>query len=72
MLLLEAFYQERIVPYDRRLVLSFLAHGRSRIQSQGAEFQETAPPEIKQQKLTEYQEEMHAFTAFLKERFLSS
>ena len=69
---LEMFYRGRQVPYNRRLTLSFLSDGQGRIESQGAEFQETAPPEIKQQKLAEYQEEMRAFTSFLKEKYFSN
>lgn len=70
--LLETFYQNRQdTPFDGRLTLSFLSHGSSRIESQGAAFQETASSEIKQQKLAEYQEEMRVFTSFLKNKYFS-
>jgi hypothetical protein len=69
---LAAFYKNRHVPYDVQLVIqSRDTTGRSRLESQGADFQEIAPPEIKQRKLLEYQEEMRAFTAFLKEKYFS-
>jgi hypothetical protein len=64
---LAAFYESRQVPYDRRIVM---VHGR--MQSQGAELQQIASPEIKQQKLQEYQAEMRDFTAFLKAKYFAS
>lgn len=68
--LLGAFYKNRQdTSFDKRLILSFLSNGRARIESQGAAFQETAPSEIKQQKLAEYQEEMRAFTKFLRVKY---
>lgn len=70
--LLDTFYKDRDVPYDRRLIISIASAEYNRIESQGAEFQETASPETKQQKLVEYQHEMQAFTAFLKDTYFSS
>lgn len=65
---LSEFYQTRAdVPFDRRLTLQSVGT-RSRLESQGAMFQETATPEERQQKLGEYQEEMKAFTGFLKNK----
>jgi hypothetical protein len=70
---LAEFYNNRDVPLDRRLILNTSAlSGSTRIESQGGVFQETASAEIKQQKLAEYQEEMRAFTEFLKEKHFSS
>ena len=69
--LLGAFYDNRKAPYDRRLIVQSMGLGRSRIESQGADLQEIAPPAVKQQRLGEYQEEMRAFTTFLKQRYFS-
>ncbi len=67
MTLLDAFYRERWVPYDCRLIISNRDWlGRSRIECQGTDFQELAEPPLRQQKLAEYQGEMQAFAAFLK------
>ena len=66
---LDAFYQHRSTPYDIRLVIQDLSDGTSRLENQGSDLQEIATPEIKQQKLLEYQAEMQAFTTFLKEQF---
>ena len=72
LLYLERFYQDRLVPYDRRLIVYPLDEaGAGRLESQGADFQETAPLEKRQQKLLEYQEEMREFTAFLKQIFFA-
>lgn len=68
MALLDAFYRERLVPYDRRLIISNRDWlGRSRLECQGTELQEIAESALRQQKLAEYQGEMQAFTAFLRE-----
>ena len=66
---LDIFYTSRYVPYDIRLVIQDLGDGTSRLENQGANLQEIATAEIKQQKLREYQAEMQAFTTFLKEQF---
>lgn len=71
--LLEEFYTERKVPYDIRLNIRDLARGWSRIQSQGAAFQEIEQDEeVKKQKLQQFQEEMRAFTEFLKDKYFAS
>ncbi len=67
---LTAFYKQRQVPYDVRLVLQAKSAGRTRLESQGATLQEVASPEHRQAKLYEYQAEMHEFTAFLKQVYL--
>lgn len=67
MRVLAEFYQARQVPYERLLTI----HG-NRIESQGAIFQEIISPEERDQKLLDYQQEMQAFTAFLKNKYLSS
>jgi hypothetical protein len=63
---LDEFYRERRVPYDRMLITRSIGLGVTRLQSQGAEFQEIASPDERQRKLLEYQQEMQAFGAFLK------
>lgn len=69
---LAQFYRGREVPYDRHLIIQEVDWmGKNLVQCQGTDLYETAPRELRQQKLTEYQQEMHAFTNFLKERFFS-
>jgi PAS domain-containing protein len=68
---LAQFYAERHVPFDRRLVLE--GKGRTRLHNQGAaDLYLLAPEDIQRQKLTEYREEMAAFTAFLKQIYFSN
>lgn len=70
---LAEFYEDRCVPYDRRLIIRPLGtDGKSRLESQGADCQEVASPEEKVQKLAEYQREMQDFTTFLKQKFFYS
>lgn len=65
---LDAFYCDRLVPYDCRLIITSREWlGRSRLECQGTDFQEVAELALRQQKLAEYLGEMQAFTAFLKE-----
>lgn len=66
---LNAFYEGRFVPYDVRLVIQPLGIGQSRLESQGADFQEVAPGDVRTLKLAEYQEEMRLLTAFLKQQY---
>jgi hypothetical protein len=64
------FYQERMVPHDRRLILhNFLA--AFRLQSHGVFLQEIADVAQREAKLLEYQEEMRAFTTFLKAHYFT-
>lgn len=70
--LLEEFYAERKVPYEVRLGIDSMARGWSRIQSQGAEFQEIENDEnVRKQRLEQFQEEMRAFTDFLKNKYFN-
>lgn len=62
---LDAFYAQRTVPYDRLLILQNYADS-VRLQSQGALFQIADILGDRAEKLKEYQEEMQAFTDFLK------
>jgi hypothetical protein len=65
---LTAFYAVRRVPYDWQLAIHPRdMSGRARLESHGADFQSVAPLEMRVQKLAEYQEEMQAFTEFLKQ-----
>jgi len=63
---LTQFYAERHVPYDCMLIVYSDIAGISTLESQGAPLQVLQPPEVKAQKLLEYQQEMQAFAAFLK------
>ena len=67
--LLSAFYQDRQVGFDQRIVL---VTERCRIQSQGGISQESISldDDERRQKLLEYQSEMEAFSAFLRNRII--
>jgi hypothetical protein len=67
--LLDEFYRNRTAPAQRRLILKFYP-GSARLLSRGAEVQDLYPPDIQQDKLREFQEEMAAFTEFLKQKFM--
>lgn len=60
--LLTKFYTDHHVPYDRIITFSV----RGRIRSQGGDFLALLSADERIQKLREYQEEMTAFTNFLK------
>jgi hypothetical protein len=65
------FYDQRSVPFDRRLTLRLLG-SHTRLESQGAaDFYLNEPREVQQQKLAEYRDEMRAFTEFLKTIYAS-
>ena len=64
---LTAFYEHRHVPHDCRLIVyGRTIAGTSILESQGAMCLIGQSPEIQRGKLAEYQDEMRAFTAFLK------
>jgi hypothetical protein len=71
---LTRFYENRTVPFDRRLILNVspagLAHTRLLNQGSG-DFYLLALPDIQRQKLLEYREEITAFTEFLKAIFFA-
>lgn len=70
--LLEEFYTDRKVPYEVRLGITSYARGWSRVENQGADFQEIEEDEsVKKARLEQFQEEMHAFTEFLKTKFFT-
>jgi hypothetical protein len=68
--LLSEFYMGRQVPYDVQITLYPMGNG-ARILNMGAEIQDIETEEIKYQKLKTYQEEMLAFTGFLKKKYFS-
>jgi hypothetical protein len=68
---LDAFYKHRAIAYESHLVMIPYAMGMSRLESQGANYQDTIPEAIRAQKLRAYQEEMQAFADFLKRAFLA-
>lgn len=66
---LESFYQTHPLDYDRHLTLIHIKRGGCRMRPQGADIQEIRSLDERTLKLKEYQQEMNAFAAFLKERF---
>lgn len=71
--LLEEFYAERKVPYVVRLGIDSQARGWSRIQSQGADFQEIETDEkVRAKRLHQFQQEMKSFTNFLKDKYFEA
>lgn len=64
------FYAHRCSPFDAHLTFSeFEPFGMMGLHSVGGFFQEMRPEEERQLKLLEYQQEMRAFTEFLKAQF---
>jgi hypothetical protein len=68
--LIAEFYQQRRVPYDVMIIVDPTINGR--IQCMGTEVAEILPTKEKKVKLKQYQEEMAAFTQFLKDRYFNS
>lgn len=67
---LDAFYQKHSSSFDRHLTFSEIGlFGMMRLHSVGGLLQTTRPESLRQLKLLEYQQEMHAFTEFLKAQF---
>jgi hypothetical protein len=67
--LLHAFYQTHPMVYDRHFITIHLVQGEFRLQPYGGEAQKYRSKLERAEKLQEYQQEMHAFALFLKERF---
>lgn len=67
--LLERFHAGRTVPFHARLQLSPTAHewGTCELSAAGAQATRVAPREVQVARLTEYQAEMAAFAAFLRQ-----
>lgn len=70
--LLDEFYKGREAPFSKRLIISSLALGWSRLENQGADIQEIELKGKRESNLKEYQEEMRAFTEFLKNKFFEN
>jgi hypothetical protein len=68
---LARFYQEHNTPYERRLVLSG-GDGITSLGSQGDVLMEILPLEERRELLLAYQDEMRAFTDFLKQLYFAS
>jgi hypothetical protein len=66
---LHSFYRDRSVAYDCRLIIYSDIPSTSTLESRGASFQIALPSTQREQKLLEYQQEMRAFTIFLKKAF---
>ncbi|MEK7636376.1 MAG: hypothetical protein AAB362_01710 [Patescibacteria group bacterium] len=69
--LLDEFYRGREVPYEQRLTIESWKDNTSHITNEGARLQELFDETVRRQKLLEYQKEMRAFGAFLKQKYLS-
>lgn len=70
--LLEEFYLDRTVPYEVRLGITGLARGWSRLESNGADFQEVEKGEkAKKERLASFQEEIEEFKEFLKSKYFA-
>ena len=69
--LFSIFYNNRTVEFGTRLIMDMWPWG-CRIQCQGAELQDVASPEEREENLRKYQAEMNAFVSFLKESFFRS
>ncbi|MFY9561283.1 MAG: hypothetical protein WAQ52_13705 [Terriglobales bacterium] len=67
MQLLEEFYYERQSPIDRRLILNFFPDS-VRLESQGAALQQWRTPTGRREALERFQNEMNAFTEFMKQK----
>ena len=68
--LLDEFYRQRNVPFERRLILDFYPDS-VRLESQGTEMQQYCSPETQEEKLKDFREELAEFTEFMKQRFFS-
>jgi len=66
---LEAFYQQRLVLYDRMLQIEHLLTDEYMLRPHGAILQKSRDSAERSAKLKEYQQEMQDFALFLKEKF---
>jgi hypothetical protein len=70
--LLREFYSMRKVTYEVRLAISSYRLGWNRVQSLGADFQDSEKnKKIRNQRLMRFQKEMRSFTKFLKIKYFS-
>ncbi|SRR5258708_820649 len=65
--ILSEFYKDRVVSYDRMITFNVLG----RIRSQGGDYLSLLPEGERAMRMNEYQEEMRAFTEFLKSIYFS-
>jgi hypothetical protein len=63
---LAAFYETHSCSYDCKLTLVWYGSTWCRLESEGARWQNTKPDQERAEKLATYQQEMNAFTQFLK------
>jgi hypothetical protein len=70
--LLSSFYEHHRTSYLNMLTAATPVFGMLRIQSIGAELQRVAAPELSAARLRGFQDEMQAFTAFLKQTYFAS
>jgi hypothetical protein len=65
--MLADFYKDRVVSYDRMITFSVLG----RIRSQGGDYLSLLPEDERALRMKDYQQEMRAFTEFLKSIYVS-
>jgi len=65
---LEAFYSNRIVPYNQRIIIECFSHGDNTLLCQGVELAHILNQEERIELLKHNQEEMSAFTQFVKNK----
>lgn len=66
---LEAYYKNRIVPEEQRLIPAGKGWGATRLESIGADLQKIEDTERQNESLKLYQEEMKTFSEFLKQTY---
>lgn len=68
--MLSEFYLDRNTSVEDRLIITASGWGRSRLESQNADFQKIEAEDIKKRKLADFKKEMEEFTEFMKKKFL--
>jgi hypothetical protein len=68
--LLEEYYSQHSTPQEQPLTVTFGPRGDGRLQPQGTEIQENNVPATKEQILMKFRQEMAAFSAFLKNKYI--
>ena len=69
---LNQFYLQRDIPANNRLIIQENLYGQCLLTNRGVVRQEWLEKDAKKQSLMEYQNEMQAFSQFLKEQFFQS
>lgn len=73
MILLDEFYKDRVVTIDIHLTLKKIGiYGYARLVNTGEHLQEIRSKKERTEKLREYQQEMYAFTDFLKRKYFET